>query len=813
MSSSTGSAAARQRSKFTADVIRAIEDLEVRRINRPSQQLADAAWQKLQFDLPVLEVAELQALLDQLRASLQGKTSWPCYILTAKALENITAGAKRSSSFKPEASQQEQQLQQLLQDAPASSIEAKAAGGSSRSSSAADSQQQQSQEQQGTQTQQQLYQQLCAVLLLQYVAKAASLPEQEAWELLAEYQPEQPEEQQQQQQTALQDMQQQLAGMQLDDTQLLEALVAAASGSGAAASHAGPEAAAACAVGQGSAGSTCTSSTCIYELQEAPEQDADDEEYEAIEAAQAPAAATISLAAAQQQQQQQQYSWPALQQKLCSLAEHVHYSLLGYEPLWQQQQAAQHLLQLLRALGVHAHAEDLQQVLHAYVGLLVDRLAAVPADLPLLQQLWEALGLPGGQGVGFKASSSSSSSSSRQQALPSEAVLGFSVAASVWGQLPGTNARGKLWRLMYDNLLPLLEQCSEQLAYNTASSSTKQQQHAAVQGEGFAHALLLCHVVELLLLGRPGAVDVAGQLVQQGVMRSLVVLFGQHAGNAAAEPVRRAVLLASCSSLQAAAWVLAVPAVLQQLQQPSFQLGGAAEAHGAIWEFVISKSSSSTTSSKNGTASSSSSSSGSGSGGGNSSSGSAGQLLALLELDCSNVSNLQRQVALLQLLSDAQQAAGSRQHLWGPAVVAALKQVAARIKALQASTAAAAAAAGAQERPETAASTASGTAGEGVAVSAVEAVAANGHHTAGLPGGSTTGSSSSSSSSSGVEDDAEGKGAKAARRLQQQPAAAAAAAAAVDVDADALGVRQRQQLQPAALKLIKQLLTSGGKTD
>ena len=44
-------------------------------------------------------------------------------------------------------------------------------------------------------------------------------------------------------------------------------------------------------------------------------------------------------------------------------------------------------------------------------------------------------------------------------------------------------------------------------------------------------------------------------------------------------------------------------------------------------------------------------------------------------------------------------------------------------------------------------------------------------------------------------------------------AAAAAAAAAVDGDADALEVRQRQQLQPAALKLIKQLLTSGGKTD
>jgi hypothetical protein len=479
------------------------------------------------------------------RASLHGKTSWPCYSLTAKALENITAGAKRSSSFSPELPEQEQQLQQLLQEALSSSIKAKSAGNSSSSSarqSAAGSQQQipasdqqQGQEQHGSQSQQQIYQQLCAVLLLQYAAKAASLPEQEAWQLLADYNSEQPElEQQQQQQTSVPDMQQQLAGMQLNDDQLLEAL-AAATNSGSAAVPTDTAAA--------GAGSTCTASTSIYELQEAAVQDNDNEDYEAFEPLEVPVSSHGSSSrhcssSTAEQQQQQQYSWPALQHKLCSLAEHVHYSLLSYEPLWRKQEAAQHLLQLLRALGVHSRTEDLQPVLHAYVGLLVDRLAAAPVDLPLLQQLWEALGLTGGQGVGFKASSSNSS---RQQALPREAVLGFSVAASVWGQLPGTNARAKLWRLMYDNLLPLLEQCCEQLAYNAASSSTKsqqQQQQAAVQGEGFAHALLLCHVIELLLLGRPGPVDVAGQLVQQGVMRSLVVLFGQHAGNAAAEPVR-----------------------------------------------------------------------------------------------------------------------------------------------------------------------------------------------------------------------------------------------------------------------------------
>ncbi|KAF6254187.1 hypothetical protein COO60DRAFT_346605 [Scenedesmus sp. NREL 46B-D3] len=106
MSSSTSSAAARQHNKFTVDVIRAIEELEIRRINKPSQQLADAAWQKLQFDLPVLEVAELQALLEHLRSSLQGKTSWPCYSLTAKALENITqlAAATAETGVQAEAS-------------------------------------------------------------------------------------------------------------------------------------------------------------------------------------------------------------------------------------------------------------------------------------------------------------------------------------------------------------------------------------------------------------------------------------------------------------------------------------------------------------------------------------------------------------------------------------------------------------------------------------------------------------------------------------------------------------------------------------
>jgi hypothetical protein len=251
------------------------------------------------------------------------------------------------------------------------------------------------------------------------------------------------------------------------------------------------------------------------------------------------------------------------------------------------------------------------------------------------------------------------------------------------------------------------------------------------------------------------------------------------------------VLLASCSSQQAAAWVLAVPAVLQQLQQQAFQLGGAAEAHGALWELVISKSSSSSSRTAVHAAQT----------GSGSSTAQCGQLLELLALDCSNVSNLQRQVALLQLLADVQQAAGSRQQLWGPEVVAALKQVAARIKSLQAGTAGADGAAGTERLQQGVRSSANGDAADKVSPTiGMKAASDTG------PGGSS--SSSSSNEGRSIDDDAEGKGAKAVLRLQQQLSGDAGGD-----DVDALRQRQRQQLQPAALKLIKKLLTSGGKTD
>jgi hypothetical protein len=122
---------------------------------------------------------------------------------------------------------------------------------------------------------------------------------------------------------------------------------------------------------------------------------------------------------------------------------------------------------------------------------------------------------------------------------------------------------------MFDDLLPLLEGCAEQLAYssskaasNSSSSRGSKQTSvqgiaddqaqtaggqaaaaeggvsAATQGAAFAHVLLLSHVVQLLVLGRPGHVDVGQVSTQVGLTRSLVALHTKWGCEVSAEPLR-----------------------------------------------------------------------------------------------------------------------------------------------------------------------------------------------------------------------------------------------------------------------------------
>lgn len=238
---------------------------------------------------------------------------------------------------------------------------------------------------------------------------------------------------------------------------------------------------------------------------------------------------------------------------------------------------------------------------------------------------------------------------------------------------------------------------------------------------------------------------------------------------------RRALLLSCCSSQQTSSWVVAVPAVVQQLQQPLYQLSGAAEAHGALWQLILcrdQKPSTDPTAAKLGARA------------GSAAAGTIAQqdtlatnqadcqmLLQLLEMVADAAQQLQRQVILLQLMADAQKAAG-KQRLWDDTVTTAVKQMAARLKQLQ--------------TPKAQANPAS-------IVDAVDSVAIVEGGTAGADSISANGTTDTCYNDS-----------RGLQKLQRQSSAAAR---------DSIDHRQLQQLCLTALKLAKEVLTQGGKSD
>lgn len=107
---------------------------------------------------------------------------------------------------------------------------------------------------------------------------------------------------------------------------------------------------------------------------------------------------------------------------------------------------------------------------------------------------------------------------------------------------------------------------------------------------------------------------------------------------------------------------MAVPGVRQQLQQECFALEGPFESHGAIWQLLMHKASGSQ---QQKVASKPAAAAAAAASGGGEVEGAEQQLFCLLRLQSSSsVQQLQRQVVALQLMVDAQTAAGSGQRLW-----------------------------------------------------------------------------------------------------------------------------------------------------
>jgi hypothetical protein len=232
------------------------------------------------------------------------------------------------------------------------------------------------------------------------------------------------------------------------------------------------------------------------------------------------------------------------------------------------------------------------------------------------------------------------------------------------------------------------------------------------------------------------------------------------------------------------------------------------ESHGAIWQLLLHPSTQlQKQDGANGTC-------------GAADAGTAQQLVSLLQLDSSSVQQLQRQVVVLQLMADAQRAAGGQQRLWGKQVRADESEclVVVFVKKMEARGAVAccAFAPGAQgkEPQRTVDSVTTHTTTDVLLMclqvqSALRKLAAQlkemdvsaGRRTHTAAGGK------SSLSSRGSDADSEDEHADGAAEppLQQQQRA--------DIEQH-LGHRRSAQLQPAALRLVKELLSQGGgKTD
>ncbi|GIL44483.1 hypothetical protein Vafri_1935 [Volvox africanus] len=353
-------------------------------------------------------------------------------------------------------------------------------------------------------------------------------------------------------------------------------------------------------------------SCTLYEEVQAADEDGDDFVFEDLEVPSATysAASNGNLShATVSQPSPPPYSWPPLRGRLLWLSGQVSYALLDEPDLWRDGELLQGVFQLLRALGAHRHAQELQPLLHAYVGLVADRIVAEPSELSCLDNLWDAVGLQCVASlpqVGRHRSARGGGGVERSQGLLlAEATTCLSLVATLSQQLTGASAKLRLWQQVHKHMLPLLERCLGELA-RTVGPSTKQvavakalthqaqqqlklTQPTELKGPGaeeVAAIVLVCQVLDFYVQQRPGNADLAASLKGTGVLASLSVLFAAAGALPGAESLRSAALCCAASGRELHAWMLAVPGVDKTLAAPPFQEGGPHEAHGAVWELL-----------------------------------------------------------------------------------------------------------------------------------------------------------------------------------------------------------------------------------
>eukprot|EP00887_Chlorella_sp_A99_P005442 scaffold1.g5442.t1 len=520
--------------------------------------------------------------------------------------------------------------------------------------------------------------------------------------------------------------------------------------------------------GEPAAGDDASSAGAAIPLQHQPaaRQDADGERYEPLEAPPAPAGAARRATAAAARDSAGVASSPgagggapqlAAAALLHLVRHHLSYPCLSGAALWQQRRLMRRLAACLAAARRHpqfAGSAELQKVAGALVALACDRLTAAPAEveegLPLLL---DALSTPAGEG-------GTASAACKTGEIAASLALG--VAAALAGRLPTLSARRRLWQEAHEGLLPLAGAALEgaqvalaRRARHAAAAAAEAVAAAAApaaavcvgaqEWEGVAAAcrLLYFYVLEAPAVAAGSRLQDA--LLKGGAFRPLVLLFLQLGALPEAEALRCALLLSCAAAPGLLQWAAAVPGFGAALAAPAFRPGGGAALHGALWDVVRQA-------------------------GGE-------ELTVFLEEAAASPAGVPRLHQALQLMADLQAGARGRR-LWLPEVEGALRALSATLRERY----------GKPPAGEE----------EGAGAASDEAATGRANGSAGPAEAEEAGARAAAAAEAAAE---EAERRKLGRSAEEQ--------------AETLALRQARQLQPACLRLLKDLLHSkqGAKSD
>ena len=289
--------------------------------------------------------------------------------------------------------------------------------------------------------------------------------------------------------------------------------------------------------------------------------DDDDEPYEALAPPQAPEAATSGDGAGPD------LAGPL--EKAYHLVSHLDSLCLTAPEVWRAlklQRRTQDVLRALVDLAAEARGDLhlVEEMVFKYTDLLVKSFVVCRetlADVADLQPLRTGRACP---------------------SLEGRSSLSFFAALASQGGAMDRPARTHLWRALHEEMGFI------NLWLMHLHAQLKGKERSPAGHRDWSNDLFqTCAVVDFYVTQAPAGPGPARALTQTGVLKSLVLLFGEVGTVALCEPLRCSLLFVAALDPSLAAYAARVPSFKELLAGERFAAGGPLEIHGAMWRLVL----------------------------------------------------------------------------------------------------------------------------------------------------------------------------------------------------------------------------------